>query len=149
MTAVEADVLIRQPIERVFGYLADMSHIPQWMSEDFTSVTRGPFQQDAQGSRYSYIAKGGARGDWEWVDFDPPKKLTWSGPPAKVGFGSVECRGEYLLSSTDQGTRLVVRLEPRFGGGLKILAPLSVSQIRRKLPRQLYRLKNLLELQLL
>lgn len=142
---VEHEVVVRRAVEDVFAYLADMSHIPEWMSEDFTSVTPEASDTGGKGTRYRYVATGGAQGVWEWSEFDQPTKLAWWGPPAKVGPGSVEGRGEYILSPVGDDTHLVVRIDPKFGGLLRLLAPLSVGQIRRKLPAQMNRLKRVLE----
>lgn len=145
MANVEHEVIIRRAVDDVFAYLVDMSHVPEWMSEDFVSVVPEGSSASAKETRYRYVARGGAQGTWEWLEFEPPGKLTWWGPPAKVGPGSVERRGAYLLSPVGEGTHLVIRLEPKFGGLLRILGPLSVGRIRRKLPTQMNRLKDLLE----
>ena len=48
MKGYERSIKVVRPVEAVFDYFADMSHIPDWCTEDFVSVKRegdGPIGQ--------------------------------------------------------------------------------------------------------
>lgn len=141
MRTVSQTVRIDRPAEAVFDYLEDMEHIPEWMPEDFARVRRQP------DSRFIYETRGGrVRGTWEWEETERPRRLRWSGPPVRVGpIGTVEGRGQYTLTPDEGGTLVQVSIEPRFGGAIKLLTPVTLASMQRRLKSQVQRLKQRVE----
>jgi hypothetical protein len=146
IVVVEQTYVERKP-EAVFDYVSRMEHIPEWMPEDFVSVTPESNEPPRQGARYRYVSKSGrAQGWWEWTAFERPARLAWSGPEIRIGpMGTVKGSGEYVISAHGAGADLRVQISPQFGGPLKLAGPMAVAGIKRRLQKQIARLKERIE----
>jgi uncharacterized protein YndB with AHSA1/START domain len=142
---VEAEVTIERPRAQVFDYLAHAEHLPEYVT-DFAWVRQESDGESAQGARYSYkMARGPAKGTFDWTEFAPPSRLAWHGPPAKAGPGTMEPSGWWELSEETAGTRVKLVMTPAPGGLFKVIAPLMSMGMRKGNARALQRLKQRLE----
>jgi uncharacterized protein YndB with AHSA1/START domain len=142
---VEGEVTIARPRAEVFAYITRAELLPRYVTE-FASVRQLSPGEPARGTQYAYeMARGQAKGTFEWTEFEPPSRLAWHGPPAKAGPGSMEPSGWWELSERDGGTHVRLVMTPRPGGLFRLLAPLMAGQMRRGNGQALERLKQQLE----
>jgi uncharacterized protein YndB with AHSA1/START domain len=142
----ERSIEIVRPPEEVFDYFADMSHFPDWASEDFITVKRESETPPGKGSRFQYVTRGARAESWfAWDTFERPRELVFSGPRVNVGPGWVDGLGGYRFEPLAAGTRLTVWLQPTLGGFLKLMSPFARIRNIRVLEQQLARAKAILE----
>ena len=125
--------------EDVFDYCTDLSREPEWNPEAkrVEKVTDGPI---GLGTRYEVeFLKGGAM-TIELVRFERP--LTWESTGRSR---RLDAKGEGRVSATEGGARLVMRMELRPKGALKLLLPILGRYIHRQEERNLGAIKAVLE----
>jgi uncharacterized protein YndB with AHSA1/START domain len=137
-----AEITIDRPIEEVFAYIADNENDPQWCVP-VVETTRVAGAAPGVGARYTFASRVGlmkVRGEFETTGFEAPEAIRWSGKSAIVTFS-----GQYRLTPTATGTRLVERtaFEPK--GGLKLLQAVMRPTYTTTYQTQLQRLKRRLE----
>jgi uncharacterized protein YndB with AHSA1/START domain len=137
-----AEITIDRPIEEVFAYIADNENDPQWCVP-VVETTRIAGDAPGLGARYVFASRLGlikVRGKFETTGFEAPEAIRWAGESAIVTFS-----GQYRLTSTTTGTRLLERtaFEPK--GGLKLLQGIMRPEYTKTYQTQLQRLKQLLE----
>lgn len=140
----EGEITIDRPRSEVFDFLAQGERLPEYI-DDFETVTHEEPGEPARGHVYSYRMKRGAEGTFEWTEFQPHDKLSWSGPRVKQGPGSMRPVGYWQLSDEGPGTRVKLVMEPEPGGLFKLLAPVMKSQMTKGNQRGLENLKRILE----
>ncbi len=105
--------------------------------------SRGP---PGLGTIVRYTVGGGRTGTLEWVEWDPPHRIAWDGPPLRWAGGGARPRGSHALTEAGEGrTRLVSRHEPEFSGPLVLMAPYGKWWLRRQRRRDAQTLKAALE----
>ena len=139
--SVSVEVTIERPPEEVFAQLADARRLPGWM-EEFESVEGGP---PGPGAGYRYRMRRGAESTFAYVEFDPPRRIRWSGPPVKTGPGSLAPDGTFPAEPAGGASRVRMELDPRPGGILRALTPLLRRSMRSGAVQDLARLKAQLE----
>ena len=143
---VEAEIAVARPRPEVFSYLKDAARLPEYMTEFelVEQVSEGP---PRVGTQYRYrMARGQAKGTFEWTKFVPSSHLAWSGPAVKAGLGSMQPAGWWDLSDGPGGSttvKLVMAPEP--GGLFKVLAPFMAAGMRKSNEQSLANLKARLE----
>ena len=141
----ESDTTIARPRAEVFEFLAHAERLPEYVDE-FAWVKRRSEGKPRSGFEYAYkMERGGAEGTFEWTAFEPHERLEWGGPAIKSGPGSVAPAGRWELSDEGHSTHVKLVMATRFGGALKLLAPVMRPAIRRGNARALKRLKERLE----
>jgi Polyketide cyclase / dehydrase and lipid transport len=136
---IEHAVDIQRSLEEVFEYCTDLSREPEWnpRTRRIQKITDGPI---GLGTRY--------QGEWikgdpmtiEFVRFERP--TAW----ASVGRSSrLVANSNGQVSTTLGGTRLVVRIELRPQGALRLLLPALGPIMRRREERNLHAIKLALE----
>jgi hypothetical protein len=91
------------------------------------------------------MIRGNVEGTFSWTEFAAPSTLSWHGPPARSGPGSMEPSGRWELSDQGAGTRVKLVMSPEPGGLFKLLAPLMSRGMRSGNTKALQRLKQRLE----
>lgn len=140
---IESIEISRSP-EDVFSYVTDPSHLPDWQESVVSARPDGV--QPTVGSRVVVTRRVGRverAMTVELAELDPPRSWAVRGIDGPVR-GNVKGRIEPL----DDGARSRVTIELDFEGhGIgKLLVPLVVRrQAQREVPRNLQRLKELLE----
>jgi DNA-binding PadR family transcriptional regulator len=80
------------------------------------------------------------------VEWDPPHRLAWDGPPLPWAGGGARPRGSYSLTEAGKGrTLLVSRYEPELLGTLVLLRPYFKWWLRRQRTKDAQTLKAALE----
>lgn len=142
---LEAETTIARPRHEVFAYVARAELLPAYVQE-FSWVKQDSEGEPALGTQYSYeMKRGGAKGTFEWTQFEPDSKLAWHGPRAKAGLGSMEPSGGWEFGDEGEGTRVKLIMAPEPGGLFKLMAPLMAGSMRKGNDRALERLKQQLE----
>jgi uncharacterized protein YndB with AHSA1/START domain len=142
---IESEITVGRPRADVFDYIARGERLPEYVT-DFAWVKQESDGEPALGTRYSYaMARGGAKGTFEWTEFEPDARLAWHGPPAKAGPGSMEPSGHWELSDADGSTRVKLVMSPKPGGLFRLMAPLMSGNMRKGNASALERLKQRLE----
>lgn len=142
--AVSVEATIGRPPEDVFPVVADGERLPEWM-EDFERVEQVSEGSPAQGTEYRYKFKRSPESTFEWSEFEPGRRVAWSGPPLKTGPGSLQPRGGIDVEPAPEGSRVRVTLDPLPGGVMKALLPVLRRPMRKGAVQSLSRLKALVE----
>jgi uncharacterized protein YndB with AHSA1/START domain len=141
----EAETTINRPRSEVFDFLAHAEHLPEYV-DDFESVAHEEPGEPARGHVYSYrMKRGGVEGTFEWKEFQPHDKLTWSGPAVKSGPGSMRPTGWWELRDEGAGTHVKLVMEPEPGGLFTLMAPFMKRGMAKGNERALEKLKQRLE----
>ena len=126
ITVSETTVLDHSP-ERVFEAAADPNKQLEWDAGTLKSVEKlnpGPL---AEGARYRGKFKGFGTEEYEYEDYEPPRRFTHR---AKMAMGTM--RHTFTIEAAGQGTRLTQegRLEPNLFGRLG--APMIKGMLRKR-----------------
>lgn len=142
---VVVEVEIERPQAVVWAYLSDTERLPDWLGE-FTAareVSEGP---TGVGTVVSYTVEGDRSGTFEIVEWDPPHRSAWDGPPLAWAGGGARPRGSHTLTEAGAGrTLLVSRYEPELIGTLVFLRPYLKRWVRRQRQKDAQTLKASLE----
>jgi len=141
---IESEITIARPAAEVFAYIARAEELPQYVT-DFESVSQESEGEPGVGTRYSYEMKRGARGTFQWTEFEPTSRLAWHGPAVKAGPGSMEPAGRWEITPAATGSRVKLVMAPTPGGLFKLLAPFMAAGMRKGNEKALERLKQQLE----
>ena len=129
----------------VFAYVSDPARGSEWQGEIIGTKVEGD-ERIRPGTRWVDTRKSRAgryRVSYEVTEFDPPRRTafkTLGGPLSLVGSVQVEPVNE------GSGSRVTIRLQYEDGRGIgKLLTPLVRRQSQRQVPKDLDRLKQVLE----
>jgi uncharacterized membrane protein len=142
--AVSVEATVERPPEEVFPLVADGERLPEWM-EDFERVEQVSEGPPALGTEYRYKFKRSPESSFEWSEFEPGRRVAWSGPPLKTGPGSLQPRGGIDVEPAPEGSLVRVTLDPLPGGVMKVVLPLMRRAMRNGSVQNLSRLKALVE----
>ena len=87
---------IDRPAVEVFNFLADGENIPDWMDQ-FDSVVQTSAGPIGKGTAYKYKMRRGPESTFEWNEYEPNRRLAWTGPPIEGTVGSLATDGDYTL----------------------------------------------------
>ena len=135
---------IKRPANEVFNFLADGENIWRWMDQ-FDSVVQTSPGPTAKGTTYKYRVRRGPESTFEWSEYEPDRRLSWTGPPISGAVGSLAPDGSYLLEEVDGETRVTATVRPQLGGLKKLLRPLMRRSLRRVFRADFERLRGILE----
>ena len=139
------EVEIERPVPAVWSFLADTERIPEWVGE-FASAHEDSEGPTGLGTIVSYTLEGDRSGTWEIVEWKPPYRLAWDGPPLPWLGGGARPRGSHTLSAAGEGrTLLVSRYDPELTGTLVLLRPYLKWWLRNQRARDAQTLKTILE----
>ncbi len=142
---VVVEVEIGRPPAAVWAYLMEAERLPEWLGE-FTAAHEMSAGPTGVGTVVSYTVEGGRSGTWEVVEWDPPHRSAWDGPPLAWAGGGARPRGSPTLAEAGPGrTLLVTRYEPELTGTLVFMRPYLKRWVRRQRQRDAQTLKALLE----
>ena len=105
-------------------------------------VSEGP---PGLGTEYRYKFKRSPESTFEWSEFEPGRRVAWSGPPLKTGPGSLQPRGSIDVEPAAEGSLVRVTLDPLPGGVMKLLLPVMRRAMRNGAVENLSRLKAMVE----
>ena len=140
MASFDNTVLIRRPIEEVFGFLADFENLPKWNYAIVeTQDRRGPV---GMGTIYRQVRSVPGRSEehFEVTTYNPPHQLKIQGQ-----LGPFPSRLSYVLDAVPEGTRVTNAVELELRGPGRLLGRVAVPQVRDAVAANLRELKELLE----
>jgi len=147
-TSIEVivEVEIERPPSAVWSFLSDVERIPEWIGE-FTDARKESDGPTGVGTVVRYTLEPGDRsGTYDIVEWDPPRKMAWDGPPLPWAGGAGRPRGSHGLTDAGEGrTLLVSRYRPELIGTLVLLRPYLKRWLRRQRRADAQTLKALLE----
>jgi uncharacterized protein YndB with AHSA1/START domain len=137
----ENTVIIRRPIEEVFGFLSDFENIPKWnyAIAETRKVSQGPV---GVGTIYQRVRSVPSRSDerFEVTAYNPPRNLEIQGQ-----LGPFPSRLSYALDAVPEGTRVTNSVELELHGPGRLLGRVAVPRVRDAVAANLHKLKELLE----
>jgi hypothetical protein len=136
---VEHTLPIRRSARDVFDYCTDMSREPEWnpRTRYVQKLTDGPV---GLGTRYRAAWMKGDPMVVEYVTFDRPTRWAAVGRSRRL-----DTRSEGRVAPTEDGVRLVIRMELLPRGLLAFLLPLLGRVMRRREQRNVAAIKAALE----
>ena len=141
MATFENTVVIRRPIEEVFGFLADFENIPRWnyATVETHKVSQGPI---GVGTIYQQVRSVPSRSEehFEITAYDPPRRLAIRGQ-----LGPFPSRLSYALDAIPDGTRVTNAVQLELPGPGRLLGAVAVPRVRDAVAANLRKLKELLE----
>lgn len=142
MIDVKDSVVIRQPTDEVFAYVADQTNAPQWQDGllEVRRTTEGPI---GVGTRHTAVRTFmGRRLELtnEYTHYEPGRLVVFGGASGPLIF-----EASYATEATPEGTRLTSTIRMQPGGLFRIAAPLIAADLRRDVRANLAALKVLLE----
>jgi uncharacterized membrane protein len=143
---VDVSVDVERPHREVWAVVSDLTRAPEFL-EEFVAVTQESVGPVGVGTVFRYTIDPGARtATLELVEWDPPRRLAWDGPPLRGRGGGARPRGFTELRALDDGrTRVLTRYHPELSGALVLLAPVLRRWLRRQRTADARRLKEVLE----
>ena len=141
---IEHSVVIEQPIEKVFAYLADAEKNPIWQAGviEVEKITEGDI---GQGTIIREVRKFlGQRIDatYEITEYELNSKLT-----SKTTSGPIQVTLSTTFETVEGGTRVSIVSEGETGGFFKLAEPIVTRIIERQFKTDLSSLKDILEAQ--
>jgi uncharacterized protein YndB with AHSA1/START domain len=144
MAAVEREITINAPPERVFAYLSDITRHPEWAGQqlEVTKTSEGPAQV---GSSFETVGHqfGAQAAKVTITELVPNQNIAYEAEGKAFHF-----KHHFLLRSENGGTRLTIGTEPkRVGFPFNLLLPVlsAAGVINRGLDGDLKRIKANLE----
>jgi hypothetical protein len=118
LTVVENTIDIRSSREDVFDYCLDLTHEPEWdpKAKRVEKVSSGPI---GLGTRYEAEFLKGNPTTIEFVRFERPAAWDSVGRSRRL-----DARSEGRVSALEDGARLLMRMELRPKGTLRLLLPI-------------------------
>ena len=141
MATFENTVVIRRPIEDVFGFLADFENVPRWNDAIVKThkVSQGPV---GVGTIYQQVRSVPSWSEerFEVTAYNPPRQLEIQGH-----LGPFPSHLSYALDAVPEGTRLTNAVELELRGPGRLLGRVAVPRVRDAVATNLQKLKELLE----
>jgi hypothetical protein len=139
LAADENVIDIARSPEDVFDYCVDLTREPEWnpKAKRVDKLTAGPI---GLGTRYEAEFLKGDAMTIELVRFERP--VAWE----SVGRSRrLDAKGEGRISATEEGARIVMRMELRPKGTLRLLLPILGRFMHKQEERNLAAIKEALE----
>lgn len=139
-------VEIAAPREAVWEFVSDTERLPEWFDE-IESAHQESERPPGVGTVVRYTLEQGHRsGTMETVEWQPPSKLAWDGPPMKWMGGSARPRGAFELADAGDGrTRFTGRFRPQLSGTQALFSPYLKRWLRRHREESLRRMRAMVE----
>ena len=139
------EIEIERPPQVVWSYVTEFARLPEWVGE-FEQAHAASGSPTGVGTIVHYTVEGDRSGTLEIVEWDPPTRMAWDGPPLARAGGGARPRGSYTLAAAGEGrTLLVSRYKPELIGTLVFLRPYLKWWLRRQRRKDAQVLKARLE----
>ena len=142
--AVSVEVTVERPPGQVFEVVARGERLPEWMG-NFERVEQASEGPPALGTEYRFKMRRTPESTFEWSEFEPGRRVAFSGPPLRTGPGSLEPRGAIDVELADGGSLVRVTLDSVLRGAIRLLMPIMRRSMRNGAFQNVSRLKTLLE----
>jgi Polyketide cyclase / dehydrase and lipid transport len=139
LAVVENAIDIARSPGDVFDYCTDLTHEPEWnpKAKRVEKITDGPI---GVGTRYEAEFLQGSPMTIELVRFERPVAWESLGRSRRL-----DAKGEGRVSATEEGARLVMRMELKPKGTLRVLLPVLGRFMHKQEERNLAAIKEALE----
>lgn len=141
MATFENTVIIRRPIEEVFGFLSQFENVPKWNYAivETRKVSEGPV---GVGTTYHQVRSVPSRSEerFEVTVYNPSRHLEIRGQ-----LGPFPSRLSYALDALPEGTRVTNTVELELRGPGRLLGRVAVPRVRDAVAANLRKLKEVLE----
>jgi uncharacterized protein YndB with AHSA1/START domain len=139
LAIVENTIDIRSSREDVFDYWVDLTHEPEWnpKAKRVEKVSSGPI---GLGTRYEAEFLEGNPTSIEFVRFERPAAWDSVGRSRRL-----DARSEGRVSALEDGARLLMRMELRPKGTLRLLLPILGRFMHKQQERNLTAIREALE----
>lgn len=141
MATFENTVMIRRPIEEVFGFLSQFENVPKWNYAivETRKVSEGPV---GVGTTYHQVRSVPSRSEerFEVTVYNPSRHLEIRGQ-----LGPFPSRLSYALDALPEGTRVTNTVELELRGPGRLLGRVAVPRVRDAVAANLRKLKEVLE----
>ncbi len=142
---VIVEVEIERPPQAVWSFIVDIDRIALWIGE-FEATSKESEGPTGLGTVVRYTVQGDRSATWETIQWEPPRRIAWDGPPLPWMGGGVRPRGSHELAAAGEGrTLLVSRYQPELSGTMVLLRPYLTRWLRRQRRTDAQTLKGLLE----
>jgi uncharacterized protein YndB with AHSA1/START domain len=144
MKRIEATVVIKCPIDKVFSYATDFKKMPKWQSSmsDIEQTSPGPIGVGATFRWISHMMGLGMRTTAKVTEYEPNKKISFN-----MNWGSSAGETHFIFEPVEGGTKFTERNDVKFSGLNKLFSPLSVIAVQRTTKIVANNLKNICEAQ--
>jgi uncharacterized protein YndB with AHSA1/START domain len=143
---VTVEVEIERPRPEVWAFISDFERIPEWLDEFETARSENDEPPGPGTVVHCTIRPGRRTATFELVEWDPPRRVTWDGPPLRWAGGAARPRGSHDLSEIGPDrTVLVSRYAPELTGTQALMRPYLRRWLRRQRAEDSRKLKSLLE----
>jgi uncharacterized protein YndB with AHSA1/START domain len=147
-TSIEVivEIEIERPPSVVWSFMTDTERLPEWFDE-FEAAHEESDGPPGVGAVVRYTVGPGHRsGTFEIVEWVPPRRMAWDGPPLRWAGGGARPRGSHSLAPAGEGRTLFVgHYRPELTGTQVLLKPYLKRWVRRQRRASAQRLKTLLE----
>jgi uncharacterized membrane protein len=146
MDAIEMSIVIKQPIEEVFAFLANLENDVKW-HRAFVEVRKTSEESLGVGARFLVFEEALGRRtpatEYEVTEYEPNRIAAW-----KTVSGPLQLKFWRTFERVESGTRFAVRYEGEPRGFFKLVWPLITRMVKRQQGDDLRRLKELMEVRL-
>ncbi len=144
MITIEYSVVINQPVEAVFAFLADHENDTKWRSGlvEWKKTSDGPIGVGSTSSETLQFMGRRMETSFEVTEYEENSKVGF-----KTTSGPVPMEGGYSLESAGSGTKLNFKIQGDAGGFFRLAEPLMAGIVRKQVESDLGNLKDLLESQ--
>ena len=133
----DLEVTIARPVEDVFAYVSDVTHLPEWQESAVAAGWIEPGKRFRE--RRSFLGRT-AELELEVTACEPNRRFD-----VKSASGPVRFEIRHAFVRSDGSTQLRVSAEAAVGGALRFAAGMAKKQAERQFRSDLERLKELLE----
>lgn len=143
MPTFRVEETIDRPPAEVWAYAADLTHHTEWMGVTASELLAGrPTEAGARGRQTMRFGPVTRDYSIELEEAEPGRTATWAFERPRAFRGRV---GLELSAAGSAATHVVYRGRIELQGAWRLLAPLIALELRENEPRELRRLKELLE----
>ena len=140
------EVEIERPPSEVWAFINEVARLPEWIAEFASARDEADGPTDVGAVVHYTLRQGNRSGTFEIIEWDPPRRVAWDGPPLRAAGGGLRPRGSHELTEAGEGrTLLVSRYRPELSGTQVLLRPYIKRWVRRERRASAQALKALVE----
>jgi uncharacterized protein YndB with AHSA1/START domain len=142
MAIIVEFIEIKQPVTKVFAYVADIKNLPEWEFNILEAEQTSPGPMDVGITLRGVNRAMGQNRTWtsKITEYEPDKGFS-----EVITSGSTRIDGRLTFESTDTGTKLTHVCDVKIGGFRKFMSPIAARSKRKHMKANLENLKNILE----
>ena len=140
------EVEVERPPSEVWAFINDAARLPEWIAEFAAARDESDGPIGVEAVVHYTLKQGNRSGSFVTVEWDPPRRVAWDGPPLRAAGGAMRPRGSHELAEAGEGRTLVVsHYRPEVSGLQVLLRPYLKRWVRRERNASAQALKALVE----